>query len=233
MSGYLDGPPGGHRTRHARSARTQAFRPFWDTYHTITERYAGGEVDREAIIQGAIRGMIEALGDPYSSYLTSEEYRDSLQGISGEFEGIGAEIATQDAEWRRRAAPRSGPTCRLVIVAPIERLAGREGRPPGRRPRARVPTGSPFDGLTVDGAGDRIRGPKGTRRRPDRRARRRRRPFDLSITRDVILQGRSSQPDSRRRDGRLRPAERLLRSRRRGGAPRRSRPTSTAGRTQG
>ena len=26
----------------------EAFRPFWDTYHTITERYAGGEVDRDA-----------------------------------------------------------------------------------------------------------------------------------------------------------------------------------------
>ena len=72
----------------------EAFRPFWDTYHTIQERYAGGDVDRDALIQGAIRGMIDALGDPYSSYLTSEEYRDSLQGISGEFEGIGAEIAT-------------------------------------------------------------------------------------------------------------------------------------------
>ena len=36
-----------------------AFRPFWDTYHTINDRYAGGEVDRDAIVQGAIRGMIE------------------------------------------------------------------------------------------------------------------------------------------------------------------------------
>jgi carboxyl-terminal processing protease len=56
----------------------EAFRPFWDTYHTIDDRYAGGEVDRDALIQGAIRGMIESLEDPYSSYLTSDEYRQSL-----------------------------------------------------------------------------------------------------------------------------------------------------------
>ena len=76
-------------------AATDQFEAFWDTYRTITQRYAGGDVDEEALIQGAIRGMIEALGDPYSSYLTSEEYRQSLQGISGQFEGIGAEMATE------------------------------------------------------------------------------------------------------------------------------------------
>ena len=70
------------------------------------------------LIQGAIRGMIEALDDPYSSYLTSDEYRDSLQGISGEFEGIGAEIATEDAAGEQGCATL-GPECRLVIVAPL------------------------------------------------------------------------------------------------------------------
>ncbi|HEX7346192.1 MAG TPA: hypothetical protein VF253_05335, partial [Candidatus Limnocylindrales bacterium] len=46
-----------------------AFQPFWDTYHTIEDRYAGGPVDREAVVQGAIRGMIDSLEDPYSSSL--------------------------------------------------------------------------------------------------------------------------------------------------------------------
>ena len=89
-----------------------AFQPFWDTYHTISDRYAGGAVDRDALIQGAIRGMIESLGDPYSAYLTSDEYRKSLQGISGQFEGIGAEIASQAADGTAGCAPL-GPTCQL------------------------------------------------------------------------------------------------------------------------
>ena len=163
----------------------EAFRPFWDTYHTITERYAGGEVDRDALVQGAIRGMIEELGDPYSSYLTSEQYRESLQGISGEFEGIGAEIATQAADGTQGCATL-GPDCRLVIIAP---LAGSPAEKAGLRAGDLLlaADGISLDGLTVDGARDRIRGPKGSvvtlsvQRGVDA-------PFALEITRDVIEQ---------------------------------------------
>ena len=162
-----------------------AFRPFWDTYHTINDRYAGGEVDRDAIVQGAIRGMIDALGDPYSSYLTPEEYHDTLEGLSGEFEGIGVEIATQATDGTQGCATL-GPDCRLVIVAP---LAGS----PAARADLRTgdvilaADGVSFDGLTVDGARERIRGPKGsTVTLSIQRAGQE--PFALEIVRDVILQ---------------------------------------------
>ena len=162
-----------------------AFRPFWDTYHTITDRYAGGEVDRGEIVQGAIRGMIEALDDPYSSYLTSEEYRESLQNIGGEFEGIGAEIATEGPDGTQGCATL-GPDCRLVVVSP---LAGSPAERAGLLAGDLVlaADGSTLDGLTVDGALDRIRGPKGTtvtltvQREGDE-------PFELPITRDIIQQ---------------------------------------------
>jgi carboxyl-terminal processing protease len=163
----------------------EAFRPFWDTYHTIDERYAGGEVDRDALIQGAIRGMIESLEDPYSSYLTSDEYRQSLEGISGEFEGIGAEIATQAPDGTQGCATL-GPDCRLVVVAPISGSpAERAGLKAGDLVLAT--DGDALDGLTVDEARDRIRGPKGstvtlTIQRGDAD------PFPLAITRDVIQQ---------------------------------------------
>ena len=40
-------PPGRRRAGHARARERGAFQPFWDTYHTISDRYAGGEVDRD------------------------------------------------------------------------------------------------------------------------------------------------------------------------------------------
>jgi carboxyl-terminal processing protease len=184
MSGYTMGrqmalEPGTPATS------SDAFEPFWDTYRTITQRYAGGEVSDETLIQGAIRGMIEALEDPYSSYLTSEEYRQSLQGISGQFEGIGAEMATEAADGTQGCAPL-GPGCTLVVIAPLEGSpAERAGLQPGDFVLAA--DGSGFDGLTIDDALDRVRGPKGTevtltvRRDADT-------PFDLTITRDVIQQ---------------------------------------------
>jgi carboxyl-terminal processing protease len=163
----------------------EAFRPFWDTYHTIKDRYAGGEVDRRALVEGAIRGMIEALGDPYSSYLTSDEYRDSLQGISGQFEGIGAEIATEAADGTQGCATL-GPDCRLVIIAPLD---GSPAQAAGLRSGDFVlaADGVSFDGLNVDAARDRIRGPKGSvvALTVQRGAAE---PFALEITRDIIEQ---------------------------------------------
>ncbi len=184
MSGYTMGRQSASEPGTPAGADA-AFRPFWDTYHTINERYAGGTVDREAIIQGAIRGMIAALDDPYSSYLTSKEYRDSLQGISGEFEGIGAEIATQAADGTQGCAT-IGPACRLVIVAPI---AGSPAQTADLRTGDLVlaTDGVSLDGLTMDGARERIRGPRGsvvtlTVQRGTQE------PFALEITRDIIQQ---------------------------------------------
>jgi carboxyl-terminal processing protease len=163
----------------------EAFRPFWDTYHTITDRYAGGDVDREVLVQGAIRGMIEALDDPYSSYLTSDEYRQSLQGISGQFEGIGAEIGAQGPDGAQDCGSLS-EVCHLVIVAP---MAGSPAEAAGLLAGDLILAidGTPLIGLSVDEARDRIRGPRDTvviltvqRDAAE--------PFPLEITRDLIQQ---------------------------------------------
>jgi hypothetical protein len=69
--------------------------------------------------------MIQALGDPYSAYLTSDEYRQSLLGISGQFEGIGAEIATRRRTAREGCTPLGPPAA-----------SSSPSRSPGRRPRS-------------------------------------------------------------------------------------------------
>ena len=182
MSGYTMGSraaaaPGTPVSDEAR------FQPFWDTYHTINDRYAGGDVDRDALVQGAIRGMIDSLGDPYSAYLTSDEYRQSLQGISGQFEGIGAQIVTRATDGSEGCTPL-GPDCHLVVTKPIE---GSPAETAGLLPGDIVLTidGASLDGLTVDGARDKIRGPKGTVvtlsiQRGSAA------PLSFSITRDVV-----------------------------------------------
>jgi carboxyl-terminal processing protease len=166
-------------------SESAAFRPFWDTYQTIRDRFAGGDVSRDAVVQGAIRGMIDSLGDPYSQYLTSQEYRSNLQGISGEFEGIGAELATQASDGTATCATLS-PTCRLVIIAP---LGGSPAEKAGLRAGDLVlaTDGVPLDGLSVDAARAKIRGPKGSVLELSI-VRGQAAPFALKITRDVILE---------------------------------------------
>jgi carboxyl-terminal processing protease len=166
------------------AADADLFAPFWEAYHAITERYAGGQVDRKALVEGATKGLFDALGDPYSEYLTSDEYRDSLEGLSGTFEGIGAEIGTQTQNGGSTDCNTLGPDCQLVVIAPI---AGSPAEDAGLRPGDIISAvdGTSVDGLTVAGARDIIRGPKGssvtlTVLREGLE------PFDLTITRDVI-----------------------------------------------
>ena len=172
-------------------SETTAFQPFWDVYHSINDRYAGGTVDRETLVQGAIRGMIASLDDPYSAYLTSEEYRQSLQGISGQFEGIGAEIASQATDGTQGCTPL-GPACHLVVTQPIE---GSPAEAAGVKTGDAIEAvdGASLDGLTVDAARDKIRGPKGsvvtlTIQRGLGS------PIKIAITRDVV---QSKEVDSR------------------------------------
>jgi carboxyl-terminal processing protease len=185
MSGFVLGQrevtqPGGPATDE------EAFQPFWDAYHAIRDRYALGPVDRKDIIEGAIRGMVEAIGDPYSAYLSSEEFRQTLQDINGEFEGIGAEIGTVNAAGETSDCTEFGADCRLVIVAPLE---GSPAEKAGLKPGDVIDEvdGSGIDGLSPDEARDLIRGKKGTEvvLRIEREGVA---PFEVTVVRDVIHQ---------------------------------------------
>lgn len=50
------------------------------------------ETDRNKLFEGALKGMVESLGDPYSYYLTEEEMEDFNLATSGTYQGIGVSI---------------------------------------------------------------------------------------------------------------------------------------------
>lgn len=161
------------------------FQPFWDSYHEIVNRYAGGEVDQQALIRGAIKGMVDALDDPHSGYLTPDEYRQGLQDLSGSFEGIGAEIGTRNAKGETSDCTTLGPDCFLIVVSPLE---GSPAEKAGIKPGDAIVAvdGTSLDGLTIDGARDRIRGKKGTEVTlsvvRDGKA-----PIEIAVVRDVVV----------------------------------------------
>ena len=67
-----------------------------DTYEFIINKYYA-EVDKEELANGAIKAMLEALGDPYSTYLDEEQTGAFDERMMGDYQGIGAEI-TQDKD---------------------------------------------------------------------------------------------------------------------------------------
>jgi len=62
-------------------------------------------VDDHQLLQAAVRGMVSSL-DPYSAFLSGEDYDDIKISSSGEYSGVGIEVALQDDE--------------IVVIAPLE-----------------------------------------------------------------------------------------------------------------
>jgi carboxyl-terminal processing protease len=163
----------------------QEFAPFWEAWDAITQQYALGPVDRHALIEGAIGGLFKAVDDPYSGYMTSEEYKQSLEGVTGQFEGIGAEIGTQATDGSGSCTPISA-TCQMVVISPIE---GSPAEKAGLKAGDVVTAidGSSTNDLTLDDAVGKVRGKRGTtvtltiQRKGEAQA------IELTITRDVIV----------------------------------------------
>jgi carboxyl-terminal processing protease len=72
----------------------------------ITNYVERDDLDAATLSHGAIEGMVEALDDPYSFFMTAEEYEVYSSGFEGEFEGIGAYVSVDNGY--------------LIITAPIE-----------------------------------------------------------------------------------------------------------------
>jgi carboxyl-terminal processing protease len=125
------------------------FRVFWESWNLVQSNY----VDRNAInpqrmTYGAIEGMLNTLGDAgHTRFLTPADLRSELQSISGQLEGIGAQMVVREL----------GPT----ILAPLpDSPAQRAGLMPGDTV-VRV-DGKDVSGLTLEEVVSMIRGPAGT-----------------------------------------------------------------------
>lgn len=57
-------------------------------YREVIDKYYLGEVNEEDLEEGAIKGYIEGLGDPYTEYISKEDMQDYLDDTMGNFVGI-------------------------------------------------------------------------------------------------------------------------------------------------
>ena len=77
-----------------------------EAWHIIFRDYVDRDkLEPQELSKGAIEGMIEAIDDPYTSYLDAETYEIGMSGLEGEIEGIGAQVGMREE--------------RLTIISPI------------------------------------------------------------------------------------------------------------------
>ena len=122
------------------------FAIFWDAWKVVTEKYVG-EYSPEKMIYGAIKGMVDSLGDPYSVFLEPGDNQMFLEDLSGEIEGIGAELSLKEGQ--------------LIIVAPLDDSPAQKA---GLKAQDKILKINDEDTLefTLDEAVSKIRGPSGT-----------------------------------------------------------------------
>ena len=64
------------------------FEKFEQIYKYIDSTYYE-EPDMEKLMDGAYKGFVDALDDPYSSYMTKKEYESWMTNIESEYSGVG------------------------------------------------------------------------------------------------------------------------------------------------
>lgn len=124
------------------------FSLFWDTWNSLHNKYVDDEkLDTKKLLYGAIQGMVNSVGDPYTVFFKPPENKKFQEEISGSFGGIGIEIGKRNNV--------------LTVIAPIKDTpAFKAGLQAGDK-ILRIDS-KPTADLSIEEAVNLIRGKKGT-----------------------------------------------------------------------
>ena len=132
----------------AREGLPSDFQRMAEVWRLLRREHIDGEgLNGKQLSDGAIRGMLQALDDPYAAFLTPDQFAVESQDIKGFFEGIGAEVGVRDG--------------RITIIAPMPDAPAEQA---GIRPGDIILEieGESTQGLSLMEAVIKIRGEKGT-----------------------------------------------------------------------
>lgn len=140
------------------------------TYSLIENNFLT-QVDKEKVVNGAINGMLATLDDPYTVYMDQREAEQFNENITSSFQGIGAEVTSEDGK--------------VVIVAPIK---GSPAEKAGLHANDVILSvnGEKLEGLTLNQAIMKIRGPKGTQAKLEVLRAGTTEPIEVIVVRDDI-----------------------------------------------
>ena len=153
-------------------SREVDFALFWEVWNRLEQKYIDKtKLDSQKMVYGAIYGMVQALGDPYTVFLPPKENEDFKSDLSGAFEGIGAQLGAKDDK--------------IVVIAPLkEHPAEKAGILAGDW-IIKVNNEETY-GWTVPQAVNKIRGPKGSQVVLTVIHDGHDKPEDIKVTRDTI-----------------------------------------------
>ncbi len=126
---------------------------FWEVRDKVMRNYVYPVEDPRKLTYGAIRGMLASLEDPYSRFLSPEEFADFSKEVEGSFVGIGVWLEQEKAE--------DGRPARTIIMSIIpEGPASQVDMHPGDQILA--VDGKPIQGMTLQAVVSLMKGPTNT-----------------------------------------------------------------------
>ncbi len=94
------------------------FEPFWQVYNLIQSNYID-DVPTNKLVDGAIKGMVDSLGDQFSGYMDPSVYDLVNEELSGEITGIGVVIETlEDTKEIRVVSVMEGTPAETAGIKP-------------------------------------------------------------------------------------------------------------------
>jgi carboxyl-terminal processing protease len=142
------GPRGLILNQQTPASENVDFSMFWDVWQRLYRSYIDrASINNQQMVWGAISGMVNSLGDPYTLFLPPKENKDFKEDLGGQFEGIGAQLGTKDGH--------------IMVIAPLKGMPAEKA---GIRAGDYIleVDGEATTGWTVPEAVNKIRGPQGT-----------------------------------------------------------------------
>ena len=102
------------------------FGPFWEAWNIVHEQYVDRPVNDQLLMQGAIRGMMDALGDQQTFYMEPQLYENETSSLQGEYEGIGAYVDT-DGDYLTITSPIEGSPAEAAGLQPGDKVIAIDG----------------------------------------------------------------------------------------------------------
>ncbi len=146
---------------------------FWTALGKLEEKFVDQEklTDKRKLVYGAIEGMVNSLGDPYTVFLEPQESKKFEEQINGSFGGVGIEIGM------RKGA--------LTVIAPIKNSPAQKAGILAGDVIVKI-NDKDASGLTIDEAVSQIRGKKGTGVKLTIQRNGNKEPKDFNLIRDEI-----------------------------------------------
>lgn len=98
--------------------QTIDFSLFWEVWNKLNEKYVDpSKLDQKILLGGAIHGMVNSIGDPYTVFLEPKISQKFQEEISGSFGGVGIEIGMRDGAVMVIAPLKNTPAYKAGVKA--------------------------------------------------------------------------------------------------------------------